>query len=155
MIAVALDLLTYRGAAMSHAQALGVFEQVLDHEPVSAPGSGLIYALWVARVGPVPTGSGLRAATGRIELSGRVFMPADTEPQGDVDLAVTGAVDSLMSAYAGDFEFGGSVRNVDVLGAHGTPLQAVFGYMRFDSTTSRVATLTVPLIVNDLWNEVA
>jgi hypothetical protein len=70
-----------------------------------------------------------------------------------VDLAVTGAVDQLMGAYSGDFEFGGNVRNVDILGAHGTGLGAVFGYARFDSTTYRVATLTVPLIINDVWTE--
>ncbi|MFI6530513.1 hypothetical protein [Streptomyces uncialis] len=150
-----MDLLTYRSVAMSHAQGLGLFEQVLGHEPVSAPGSGLIYALWLARIGPVATGSGLSLASGRIELTGRVFMPADTEPQDDVDTAVAGAVDALMTAYAGDFEFGGAVRNVDILGAHGTPLSAQFGYARFDSTTYRVATLAVPLIVNDLWEEVA
>ena len=152
---MALDLLTYRSVAMSHAQSLGLFEQVLGHEPVSAPGSGLIYALWVARIAPIPAASGVRAGTGRIELTGRILMPADTEPQDGVDVAVTGAVDGLMSAYSGDFEFGGSVRNVDLLGAHGAPLSAQFGFSRFDSTTYRVATLTVPLIVNDLWEEVA
>ena len=36
----------------------------------------------------------------------------------------------------------------------GAELGAVFGYSRFDSTTYRVATLTVPLIISDLWNEV-
>jgi hypothetical protein len=150
---VALDLTTIRSVALSHAQSLGLFEQVLGHEPVSAPGSGLIYALWVARITTVPAGSGLTAGTGRLELTGRVFMPADTEPQDDVDLAVTGAVDQLMGAYSGDFEFGGAVRNVDILGAHGAGLGAVFGYARFDSTTYRVATLTVPLIISDLWTE--
>jgi hypothetical protein len=148
---VALDLLTYRGVAMSHAQTLGLFTQVLGHEPVSAPGSGLVYALWVSRISPVPAASGLRAGTGRLELTGRVFMPADSQPEDDVDIAVTGAVDSLMSAYSADFEFGGSVRNVDLLGAHGTPLSAQFGFTRFDSTTYRVATLTIPLIINDAW----
>ena len=150
---MALDLTTYRSVALSHAQGLGLFEQVLGHEPVSAPGSGLIYALWVARIGTVPAGSGLAAGTGRLELTGRVFMPADTQPEDDVDLAVTSAVDQLMAAYSGDFEFGGSVRNVDIFGAHGTGLQAVFGYARFDSTTYRVATLTLPLVINDVWTE--
>ncbi|CAM5718118.1 hypothetical protein [Streptomyces fumanus] len=153
MIAVPLDLLGCRDAALSHAQSLGLFGNVLDHEPVSAPGSGLTFAMWVRRLAPVPAGSGLTAGSGRLELTGRVLMPADTEPQGDVDVAVTGAVDALMSAYAGDFEFGGRVRNVDVLGAHGTALSAEFGFSRFDSTTYRVGTLTVPLIINDLWTE--
>lgn len=150
---MSLDLLTYRSAALSHAQALGLFEQVLGHEPVSAPGSGLIYALWVKRLAPVPARSGLATVSARLELLGRVFLPADTEPQDDVDVTVTGAVDSLMGAYAGDFELGGAVAEVDLLGEHGTPLGADFGYARFDSTTYRVATLTVPLIINDAWTE--
>ena len=155
MIAVDLDLIAYRSAVMSHAQGLGVFENVLDHEPVSAPGSGLIYAVWVSDVVPIPELSGLSSVSVRLELNGRVFMPADTEPQGDVDIAVTGAVNGLMNAYAGDFELGGTVAAVDLLGMYGEKLRAKFGYTRLDSTTYRAATLTIPLIINDVWNEVA
>ncbi|MGW3144836.1 hypothetical protein ACWDG1_09175 [Streptomyces sp. NPDC001177] len=150
---MSLDLLTYRAAHMSQAQGLGLFDNVLGHEPVSAPGSGLTYAVWVARVAPVPAGSGLTAGTGRLELTGRVLTPADSEPQDDVDIAVTGAVDQLMTALYADFTLGDTVRNVDLLGAHGPALSAVFGFTRFDSTTYRVATLTIPLIVNDVWTE--
>jgi hypothetical protein len=153
VIAVALDLLAYRSAAMSHAQSLGLFGQVLDHEPVSAPGSGLIYAVWVTDVVPIPAQSGLNSVSVRMELNGRVFMPADTEPQGGVDIAVTDAVNGLMNAYAGDFELGGTVAEVDLLGMHGASVRARFGYTRLDSTTYRVATLTVPLIINDVWTE--
>jgi hypothetical protein len=36
---------------------------------------------------------------------------------------------------------------------HGAALAADFGYARFDSTTYRVATLVIPLILNDVWTE--
>lgn len=138
---------------MSHAQGLGLFTQVLGHEPVSAPGSGLIYAMWVTDVMPIPARSGLDSVSVRLELNGRVFMPADSEPQDGVDVSMLDAVDGLMNAYSGDFELGGTVANVDLLGMHGGSLRARFGFTRFDSTTYRVATLTVPLIINNVWTE--
>ena len=150
----AFGFLTYRDRALSHALASGLFGNVLDHEPVSAPGNGLTYAMWVSDVAPVAAASGLDALSARLELMGRVLHPADTEPQGDVDTAVTGAVSALFEAYAGDFEFGGNVKNVDLLGMHGPGLRARFGYTSFTGgPTYRVATLTVPLIINDLWTE--
>lgn len=148
-----LDLAAYRSAAMSHAQGLGMFGQVLGHEPVSAPGSGLIYALWVSDLVPVPARSGLNSVSVRLELTGRVFMPADSQPEDDVDTTVTTAVNGLMREYCGDFTLGGTVADIDLLGAHGPALRAKFGYARFDSTTYRVATLTIPLIINDAWTE--
>ncbi|MFE7072712.1 hypothetical protein ACFU96_21780 [Streptomyces sp. NPDC057620] len=148
-----LDLVAYRSAATSHAQSLGLFEQVMGHEPVSAPGSGLIYALWVADLSTIPARSGLNSVSVRLELTGRVLTPADAEPPDDVDTAITGAVNGLMREYCGDFDLGGTVANVDLLGMHGAPLRARFGFSRFDSTTYRAATITVPLIINDAWTE--
>lgn len=150
-----LDLAAYRSAAMSHAQGLALFENVLGHEPVSAPGSGLNYAMWVGPVRPVPDRSGLNVVAVRLELKGRVYMPADSEPLDDVDVAVTTAVNGLMREYCGHFTLGGTVANVDVFGAHGAGLSAEPGYARLDSTTYRVATITLPLIINAAWSEVA
>jgi hypothetical protein len=151
-----LDLTTYRDVLTSHAQATGLFGDVLAHEPVAAPGSGLTAAFWVSRIGPVPTGSGLTATTARLEIMCRLFEPADTEPQDSVDVDLTGATDALLTAYSGDFELGGNVRMVDLLGAYGTPLQAQFGYTSFTGgTTYRIATLTIPLIINDVWGQAA
>ncbi|MFF7837550.1 hypothetical protein ACFZC6_01750 [Streptomyces ossamyceticus] len=151
-----LNLSTYRDVLTSHAQATGLFGQVLGHEPISAPGSGLTAAFWVSRVGPVPNGSGLKSTTARLELMATLLEPADTEPADGVDVDMVGAVDALLAAYSGDFEPGGNVRMVDLLGAYGTPLSAAFGYTRFaGGTTYRAATLTIPLIINDVWGQVA
>lgn len=150
-----LDFNAYRAAAMSHAQALGLFGQVLGHEPVSAPGSGLTYAMWVGPVRTIPARSGLASVSVRLELRGRVFLPADTEPMDDVDTAVTDAVNALMREYCGDFTLGGTVAEVDLLGAYGPGLSSDTGYTSFaGGTTYRVATLTIPLIINAAWNEV-
>lgn len=139
----------------SHAQADGRFGQVLKHEPLSAPGSGLTYALWVADLAPVPASSGLSSTTARLELSGRIYIPADTEPMDDVDDQLVGATDALMTAYSGGFQLGGNVRCIDLLGAWGTALRARYGYLPIDSTTYRIATLTIPIIVNNAWTQEA
>lgn len=148
-----LDLTTCRSELISHAQKLGHFEQVLGHEPLSAPTAGLTYAVWVADVAPVPARSGLNSVSVRLEMAGRVLHRADSFPQDDIDVTVTAAVDALMGAYCGDFELGGAVANVDLLGAHGASLRTRFGFTRLDTTTYRVAALTIPLILNDVWTE--
>lgn len=150
---MALDVTSYLSAIESHAQALGLFGQVLGHEPVSAPGSGLTYAVWVKNIKPISARSGLASVSVRLELTGRVYMPADSEPLDGVDVAVTGAVDGLMNAYSGDFELGGLVAEVDLLGEYGASLGADFAYTALDSTTYRVATLVIPLVINDVWTE--
>lgn len=152
---MALDSSGLSSRIVSHAKALGRFTQVLDHEPVSAPGSGLTYAVWLTDLGPVPAGSGLAATTARVEFTGRVFLPADTEPKGAVETGVLGAVDAVCGAYSSDFTLGGTVRKVDLLGAYGPPLRARFGYLPLGSTTYRIATLTIPLIINDAWGQAA
>lgn len=144
-----------RGRVTSHAQASGWFDRVLKHEPVSAPGSGFTYAAWATDLGPVPAGSGLAATTARLELAGRLYVPADTEPMDDVDDQLTGAVDALMTAYSGDFQLGANVRCIDLLGAYGTPLRARYGYLPLGSTTYRIATITIPSIVNNAWTQEA
>lgn len=151
---MALDLATPRSWLTSHAQALGLFEQVLGHEPVSAPGSGLTYAVWLGGIGPTQR-SGLNSTSARVTFNGRVYLPADTEPMDDVDIVIGEAAASVIGAYSSDFTLGGSVRNVDLLGEGEEALRARLGYLQLGSTTYRVATLSIPTIVNDVWTQVA
>jgi hypothetical protein len=154
-VAVALDTNTIRARLTSHAETLSLFNQTLKHEPVSAPGSGLTFAVWGGRIGPVPSSSGLASTTARVEFRGRAYIPADTEPMDDIDIQLTDAVDSLLNAYNGDFTLGGNVRCIDLLGAYGAPLEALYAYLPMGSTTYRIANLTIPIIVNSVWNQVA
>lgn len=150
---MALDLATPRSWLTSHAQALGLFERVLSHEPVSAPGSGLTFAVWLGDIGPTQR-SGLNSTSARVTFNGRVYLPADTEPMDDVDIVTGGAAAAVIGEYSGDFTLGGSVRNVDLLG-EGEALRARLGYLQMDSTVYRIATLTIPTIINDVWTQVA
>lgn len=145
-------------AVVSHAQTLGLFERVNGHEPKNAPGSGLTAAVWVQLIGPVPLGSGLAATTGRIEFSVRIYTNMLAEPQDAIDPEVTRAALALVGVYSGDFDLGqadAGIRCVDLLGMYGAALSAQAGYLNQDGKLYRVMTVTLPVIVNDLWTQSA
>lgn len=142
-------------AVVSQAATLGYFDMVNAHEPKSAPGSGLTLAVWVQRTDPVGQASGLNAVTVRLEFNVRIFQNMIAEPQDAIDPNMMAAADALMSAYCSHFTLGGLVRNVDIKGAHGAGLGLEAGYIEQDKKMYRVMTITLPLIVNDLWTEVA
>ena len=150
-----LDISTPRNVLTSHAQALGIFGQVLKHEPLSAPGSGLTYAVWGGDIDPLPAASGLASTSVRVIFNGRLYLPADTEPPDGVDIQLTDAAIDLMGTYTGDFTLGGSVRNIDLLGEFGERMRARLGYLDIGSTTYRIATLTIPTIFSNAWGQVA
>ena len=150
---MALGASAILAAVRDHAASTGLFEGVLGHEPKSAPGNGLRAAVWVQRI--EPTSSGLDSTSARLVLSVRVYKNMLSEPQDSIDTDLLGAVDALMTAYTGDFTLGGLARNVDVLGIDGDPLSAEAGYLEQDGKMYRVMVITLPLHINDLWEQVA
>jgi hypothetical protein len=140
-------------AVTSHAMASGLFEQVNGHEPKNPPGNGLSAAVWVERIRPARTSSGLSSTSGYLQLSIRLYSNLLSQPEDWIDPALTAAVDALMSAYSGDFTLGGLVRSVDLLGAEGESLEAASGYLAVSEGEFRVFTITLPLIINDLWEQ--
>lgn len=136
-------------------QRLGIFENVIGFEPKSAPTGTSTCALWLEGVRPYPMGSGLAASTGVITFTARVYIPMLSEPLDGVEKSILAAVDGLLTAYSGDFTLDASVRNVDLLGASGQALSARCGYTNIDGVLFRTATITIPLVVNDLWTETA
>ena len=151
---MSLNVIGLLAAIESHALSLGRFDRVNTHEPKNAPGSGLTCAIWADRIEPARGASGLAATTSRVTFNIRVYTSMLQEPQDAIDPAVMEAVDALMAAYSGDFELGGQARNVDLLGQTGTPMQAQAGYLTIGSTMYRVVTVTLPVLVNDLWEQV-
>lgn len=143
-------------ALISHAAATGYFERLNGHEPKNrnAVGPGLTASIWLQALAPVKA-SGLASTSGRLEYTLRIYTPMTAEPQDGIDPAVLAAADAMFAAYSGDFTLGGLVRFVDLLGAHGTPLSAQAGYLDLSGVMYRVFDLTVPLIINDLWNQEA
>lgn len=151
-----LDIQGILAAIESHASASGLFEAVNGNEPFNPPATGgLTCAVWVNDIAPVGAASGLIATTGRLEFNVRLYTSAVQQPLDAIDPALVAAVDALLTAYSGDFQLGGEVKEIDLLGSHGTPLRAQAGYLAMAGTTYRVMTITLPVIVNDLWAQVA
>lgn len=150
-----LDTSALIDAVASHAAQLGYFDAVNQHEPKSAPRNGLTAAVWVQHLGPVPTNSGLAATSARLELRVRLYQSMLQEPQDMIDPNLVAAADALLAAYSGDFTLDGRVHKVDLLGSAGEPLQARAGYLRMESGRMyRVLDVTLPLLVNDVWEQV-
>ncbi|WP_432010186.1 hypothetical protein [Streptomyces cucumeris] len=152
---MALNILGLTDAVVSHAMAAGRFETVNGHEPKSAPATGgLTAAVWADRVTPVRT-SGLDSLSALLVFNVRIYTGADQQPMDAIDPNMLAAVDDLCRAYSEDFTLGGLVRQVDLLGIHGQPLDVRAGYLQQDGALYRVMTIALPVIVNDLWDEVA
>lgn len=139
----------------SHAASTGLFDTVNTHEPKNAPGNGLTCAIWADRLGPVAAASGLDITSALVVISVRMYTSMLQQPYDAIDPNLMTAVDTLMTAYSGSFTLNGAVRNVDLLGAHGFSLVAQAGYLNQDGKIYRVMTVTVPMIVNDTWQQVA
>lgn len=150
-----MDITAILTQIVSHAQKLGVFERVNQHEPKNSPGTGITCAIWNQVIGPYPAGSSIMSTTGRLVFNVRLYTSMLMEPQDAIDPALVTACDLLMTAYSGDFELGGTVKNVDLLGESGTPLSATAGYINIDNKNYRVITILLPLIVNDIWAQAA
>jgi hypothetical protein len=153
---MSLDIRGVLDAIQSHALASGFFTEVNGNEPLSPPDtSGLTCAVWVEQIGPARGGSGLASTSTRLCFYVRLYSGMAIEPADAIDPNLMDALDALMAAYSGDFTLDGLLREVDLLGQFGDPLGARAGYLLEGGTEFRVMTITLPVIVNDLWDQEA
>ena len=152
---MSIDIAGIVAAVQSHAQAAGSIETVVTSEPKSAPGTGISAAIWVSDISPAGPASGLAAMSVVLTLMVRVMKPMVSQPYGQIDSDLLEAVDELMTAYAGAFTLGGEVRNVDLFGMYGSAMAAKAGYLQLDKGLLRVMDITLPLVLDDVWAEVA
>lgn len=131
----------------SHAGATGRFERVNTHEFKSAPGKGVYCEIWCGPI--VPATSGLASTSINLTLYIRVRSDMISEPQDLIDPRVVDAIDDLFTAYSGDFTLGDSVRNIEL----NTGLRADPGYLEQDNKMYRVMTITMPIIINDVYTQ--
>lgn len=141
------DLITSVASVLS---ALAEFPSVNTHEPQSVPSDSITCAVWAQEIEPDPQASGLPTTSARITLAVRLYSSMNQQPYDQIDPAVMNATSAVFAAFSGDFTLGGTVRNVDLMG-----MKAQAGYVQQDGQTLRVMTITVPIVVNDLWEQVA
>lgn len=136
----------------SLAMASGFFDAVNGHEPKSAPGTKTTFSLWVQNVNPVSS-SGLNVTSCVFILNGRIYHSMMSQPFDRIDPNVTAATSFLMASLNQSFKLGGAdnVRAIDILGMEGVSLSAAAGYVEIDRQMLRVMTLTIPIIINDVW----
>lgn len=152
-----LDIPGLQGAVMAAYQRAGGFEDVLGHEPRHAPNQGLTGACWLQGVRPIGRASGLRGAATLITFLMRIYVPAgtgDNQSYDEIDQKMLDATDRVLALLVGGFTLGGRVRNVDVFGSHSPGLSADAAYQQIGAARFRVMTITLPLIVNDMFPEV-
>jgi hypothetical protein len=134
--------------------SLGAFDRVNTHEPKNAPGDGISCVIWLDTIGPAKGESGLSQTSALITFAVRVQTPFIGEPNDDIDTNLMDAVDQLFTAYSGDFDLNGLARYVDLLGSTGNGLSGKAGYLNQDGKIYRVFTITLPMIVDGVWEQV-
>jgi hypothetical protein len=138
---------------LSWAMNCGRFATVNGHEPKSAPVGEIDFALWVQDIQNLGKVSGESASSGVLTLQGRVYTSFTSQPFDSIDPRVLSASNDLMGALCADFDFDGidSVRNLDIFGISGVRLRAQAGYVEIDKKMFRVMTITIPVIINDMF----
>ncbi|HEX3647270.1 MAG TPA: hypothetical protein VHV49_02525 [Pseudonocardiaceae bacterium] len=141
-------------ALVSHAQATAQFDAgVTGYEPLAAPDDGLACAIWPQTVAPPRGASGLAATSALLTFNARLYTPLPEGVPDTLDARMLDAADALFAAYSGDFNLGGLVRQVDLLGAYGPPLSGTAAYQSFSNRTYRVFTISLGLVVDDVWSQ--
>ncbi len=134
----------------------GMFESTVGHEPKAAPNArtGLVGSVFQRDVRPVQS-SGLAAASVRHLITLRIWISAQVEPQDQIELQLPNGVDAVLDYFIGHFQGLQGARYVDVFGADGEELSASYGWAQQDNKKFRIADITIPLVMNDTYAEVA
>lgn len=150
---MSLNLRAIIDAVASHALATGYLEQFDRHEAKSAPGTGLHGSTWAAVIGPAD--SGLASTSVKLEYTLRIQQNMLAEPQDDIDELIIAVYDALITSLSSDYSLGGLIRNIDLNGRYGAGLSGRMGYIPLDKKLFRALDVLVPMILNDVWEQVA
>ena len=134
--------------------ATGLFDAVSGHEPELPPGSGVTAACWPETIGPA-LANGLATTSPVVMLHVRVYRRHGEGQMDAIEVVMVDAVDAVMRAITGAYTLGGTARAVDLLGGEtGQKMTSEAGWMNADGTLYRIHTITVPVVLNDQWEQV-
>lgn len=138
-------------AVVSDVQATGYFDRVNQHELKRRPQTKMAASVWAQSITPIGEISGLANTSGRILFIVRMYKNMLGQPQDAIEPIMLKAASNIMRRYHDDFDFGGVIRNVDLLGQFGISLDAQAGYLEIEKVMHRIYDIQVPCLVNDIW----
>lgn len=148
-----LDAAGVLNGIVSVCQKVGSIEQAIAGQGVNPPLTGVGATVWAMPSRPVPRRSGLNAVSILLVFNVRLTLSMQTQPPESIETTLLGAFSDVCNALAGGFTLGGEVEQVDLLGAY-EPLKWDFGYVPYDGVNYRCVTITVPVVLDDMWSEV-
>tara|TARA_Y100000310_G_scaffold294120_1_gene324344 strand:+ start:416 stop:871 length:456 start_codon:yes stop_codon:yes gene_type:complete len=131
-----------------HLEASGYFGQVQIGEFKSAPDERLAASIWL--VGASAYQVFLDGGSAEVHtVNIRIYRRAFEEPESEIEHDIAEAASQTMKDISGEFDLGGTIRNVDIGGIAGAPLSVDFGHLDVGGTIFRIADITVPMLVDD------
>jgi hypothetical protein len=140
----------------SMALATGLFSSVAGHEPVNPPQLGLTAGLFLSDIGPAKGLSGLVATAARLVFTLRIILPTsgdDPAQLDSIDPSIATATAIVIGAVSAAFTLGGEVFEADLLGRYGAALAGKAGWARIGEQMIRVMDITIPLILDNVWQQ--
>lgn len=151
---MSVDVTGIYAQVVSHAKRLGIFPSVLTHEPKSLPKETPCCAISLDRFEPIAEASGLAATSMRLLFTVRLYRLFNEQPEDDIDRKLLDAAAKLLESYSGDIQLGGeSSMGIDVLGAYGDSLRVEYGYTDIGGSIVRLATITLPVVLEDAFTQ--
>lgn len=148
-----IDINALMDTIVSRVMALGVFSVVNKHEAIGNIGT-YVASLWLNKIDPVRV-SGLAMTSVRIEFTLRIYSNAVTQPTDEIDPQMASATVQVVNTLTTGFTLGNAAREIDLLGQVGTPLSGKAGYLNLSGALYRVMDICIPVLVDDVFQQVA
>jgi hypothetical protein len=135
-------------ALEGHLEASGYFGKVQVGEFKSAPDEVFAASVWLVGASAYQVyldGGSAEVHTVNVRIYRRLF----SESESEIEYDIAQAVSQTMSDFSGEFDLGGTIRNIDIGGIAGASLSVDFGHLDVGGTLFRVADITVPMLVDD------